>query len=107
MQSLQSISRLKLLISTVNKTGIVKLIKKEEENMGKKASLRVTQRAQVVALSNSKLSERQIIKTCEENETAVHNANIQKRNIQNSKKELLRMRKEQDVQGFSVAERSA
>ena len=42
--------------------------------MGKKASLSVTQRAQVVLLSKMKLSERQIVKTCKENETAVHNA---------------------------------
>ena len=41
--------------------------------MGKKASLRVTQRAQVVAFSKMKLSERQIVKTCKENKTAVHN----------------------------------
>ena len=42
--------------------------------MGKKASLRVTQRAQVVALSKMKLTERQIVKKCKENKAAVHNA---------------------------------
>ena len=42
--------------------------------MGKKASLSVTQKAQVVALSKMKLCERHIAKTCKENKTAVHNA---------------------------------
>ena len=42
--------------------------------MGKKASLSVAQRAQVVALSKMKLSERHIVKTCKENKTAVRNA---------------------------------
>ena len=69
--------------------------------MGKKASLSVTQRAQVVALSKIKLSERQIIKMCKENKTAVHNA------IKNSKKKkLLQIRKKQDIPGFSTVERS-
>ena len=42
--------------------------------MGKKASLSVTQRAQVVALSKMKVSERHIVKTCKEDKTAVYNA---------------------------------
>ena len=66
--------------------------------MSKKASLSVTQRAQVVALSKMKLSERQIVKTCKENTIAVHNA-IKKI----KKKELLQIRKEQDIPGFLAA----
>ena len=42
--------------------------------MDKKASLSVTQRAQIVAFSKMKLSECQIVKTSKENKTAVHNA---------------------------------
>ena len=42
--------------------------------MGKKASLSVTQRAQVVTLSKMKPSKRHIVKTCKENKIAVQNA---------------------------------
>ena len=42
--------------------------------MGKKASLSVAQGAQVVPLSNMKLSERQIAKTCKVSRAAERNA---------------------------------
>ena len=42
--------------------------------MVKKASVSATQKAQVVALSKMKLSECDLVKTCKENRTAVHNA---------------------------------
>ena len=42
--------------------------------MGRKASLSVAQRTQVVALSKMKLSKRQITKTCKVSKTAVQNA---------------------------------
>ena len=64
--------------------------------MDKKASLRVTQRAQVVALSKMKLTERQIVKKCKENKAVVHNA-IKK---YSKKKELLRQEKNRTSQDF-------
>ena len=69
--------------------------------MGKKPSLSVTQRTQFVALSKMKLSEHRNVKACKENKTAVHDA------IKKFKKKLLWIKKEQDIPGFSAAERRA
>ena len=70
--------------------------------MGKKASLSVAQRAQIVAFSKMKLSERQIGNKLKVSKTAVHNA-IQKFKM----KELLQIRKEQDLPRFLAPEISA